>query len=116
MENRRDALGAKLASLISFLGGTYDTAGAYPAWEYRRDSELRELMLQTYRDVYGKEPKIQAVHAGLECGLFGKKIPGLDMVSFGPNMRDIHTPQERLSISSVERTWEYLIEVLRRMK
>lgn len=116
VENRRDALGAKLTNLITFLGGTYDTAGAYPAWEYRRDSELRELMLDTYRDVYGKEPEIQAIHAGLECGLFGKKIPGLDMISFGPNMRDIHTPQERLSISSVQRTWEYVIEVLRRMK
>lgn len=116
VENRRDALGAKLASLITFLGGTYDTAGAYPAWEYRRDSKLRELMLQTYRDVYGKEPEIQAIHAGLECGLFGKKIPGLDMISFGPDMKDIHTPQERLSIGSVQRTWEYLAEVLRRMK
>ena len=116
VENRRDALGAKLANLITYLGGTYDTAGAYPAWEYRRDSALRELMLQTYRDVYGKEPEIQAIHAGLECGLFGKKIPGLDMISFGPDMRDIHTPQERLCISSVQRVWEYVVEVLRRMK
>ena len=116
VENRRDALGAKLASLITYLGGTYDTAGAYPAWEYRRESKLRDLMVETYRDVYGKEPEIQAIHAGLECGLFGKKIPGLDMISFGPDMRDIHTPQERLSIPSVRRTWEYLAEVLRRMK
>lgn len=116
VENRRDALGAKLASLITYLGGTYDTAGAYPAWEYRRDSKLRELMSETYRDVYGKAPEIQAIHAGLECGLFGKKIPGLDMISFGPDMKDIHTPQERLSILSVQRTWEYLAEVLRRMK
>ncbi|MBQ4563957.1 MAG: M20/M25/M40 family metallo-hydrolase, partial [Lachnospiraceae bacterium] len=88
----------------------------YPAWEYRRESELRELMAETYRDVYGKEPVIQAIHAGLECGLFGEKIPGLDMVSMGPNMVDIHTPQERMSISSVARVWEYLLEVLRRMK
>lgn len=116
VENRKNALGAKLANLITFLGGTYDAAGEYPAWEYRRDSELRDLMAQTYRDVYGKEPVIQAIHAGLECGLFGKKISGLDMVSMGPNMVDIHTPQERMSISSVARVWEYLLEVLRRMK
>lgn len=113
--NRRDALGAKLAGLITFLGGTYRTAGAYPAWEYRRDSALRELMVETYRDIYGKEPEIQAIHAGLECGLFGEKIPGLDMISFGPDMKDIHTPEERLCISSVQRTWEYLTEVLRRI-
>ena len=116
VEHRRDALGAKLACLITYLGGTYDTTGAYPAWEYRRDSKLRELMLDTYRDVYGKEPEIQAIHAGLECGLFGKKISGLDMISFGPDMKDIHTPQECLCISSVQRVWEYVVEVLRRMK
>ena len=73
-------------------------------------------MLDTYRDVYGKEPEIQAIHAGLECGLFGKKISGLDMISFGPDMKDIHTPQECLCISSVQRVWEYVVEVLRRMK
>ncbi len=115
-ENRKNALAAKLVNLISYLGGSYEAAGEYPAWEYRRDSRLRDLMVQTYRDVHGKEPTIQAIHAGLECGLFGEKIPGLDMISTGPNMVDIHTPQERMSISSVARVWEYLLEVLRRMK
>ena len=109
-------VGDKLASLITYLGGSYETSGAYPAWEYRRNSALRELMVDTYRDLYGSDPEIQAIHAGLECGLFGQKIPDLDMVSFGPNIVDIHTPKEHLSISSVQRVWEYLTEVLRRMK
>ena len=72
-------------------------------------------MVKTYEELYGKTPVVEAIHAGLECGLFCDRLPGLDAVSFGPQMRDIHTSRERLSIPSVQRTWEYLLAVLERL-
>jgi dipeptidase D len=73
-------------------------------------------MVEAFRAVYGEEPKIEALHAGLECGILAEKLPGLDCVSFGPNLRDIHTPQETMEAESVRRTWEYLLEVLKELK
>lgn len=84
----------------------------YPAWEYKKDSVLRETMARVYSEMFGKEMTVTAIHAGLECGLFCGKIKGLDCVSFGPDIYDIHTPLEKLSISSTERTWNYLLKVL----
>lgn len=106
----------RLVFLTEFLGGEVETFGDYPAWEYRAQSPLRRLMADTYRDVFGKEPVIQAIHAGLECGIFSGKIKDLDCISFGPNNYDIHTPKERLSISSVQRVWELILEFLKRAK
>ena len=90
-------------------------SGDYPAWEYRKDSPLRDLMADTYEEMFGEKPLVQAIHAGLECGLFYEKMPGLDCVSFGPTMHDIHTTEETLSISSTERMWNYLIKVLEKL-
>ena len=87
--------------------------GEYPAWEYKEDSKLRDLMVKTYTDMFGKEPKVVAIHAGLECGLLSEKLPGLDCVSIGPQMHDIHTSREKLEIASTDRTWKYLLEVLK---
>lgn len=87
----------------------------YPAWEFKPDSELRDTMAEIYNEMYGKEMTVTAIHAGLECGLFCGKIKGLDCVSLGPDMFDIHTPKERLSISSCERVWNYLLRVLERI-
>lgn len=106
----------QLCFLTEFLGGEISSSGDYPAWEYRAESEMRNIMMDTYRDLFGKEPQIQAIHAGLECGILSGKIEGLDCISFGPANFDIHTPQERLSISSVERVWRLLVEFLRRVK
>ena len=89
--------------MIRFVGGTVDFAGGYPGWAYRPDSALRELMVQVYREMYGQEPVVEAIHAGLECGLISAKLPGLDCVSIGPNLLDIHTPRERMEIASVQR-------------
>lgn len=86
--------------------------GDYPGWAYKKDSYLREKMIQCYTELYGSEPKVEALHAGLECGVFAKKIPGLDAVSFGPVLYDIHTTKERMSLSSAERTWNLIIKVL----
>lgn len=106
----------KLIFLTEFLGGEVKISGDYPAWEYKADSPMRELMADCYRELYGKEPQIQAIHAGLECGILSGKLPGLDCISFGPDNFDIHTPQERLSISSTERVWNLIVEFLKRAK
>ena len=73
-------------------------------------------MVEVFKEMYGKDPEVKVIHAGLECGLFYEKIPGLDCVSLGPDMESIHTTEEKLSISSVERVWKYLLEVLKRIK
>ena len=110
------ALSDKICYLTEFLGGEYTVQGAYPAWEYRKDSPLRDQMVEVYEEMYGGKPNVVAIHAGLECGLFYKKIEGLDCVSLGPNMKDIHTSEEVLDIASTERVWKYLVKVLESLK
>ena len=111
-QEKQDLL-EKLQELAKFYDASYSQMGEYPAWEYKADSKLRNIMVKTYADMFGKEPKVLAIHAGLECGLLGEKLPGLDCVSIGPQMHDIHTSRERLDISSTERTWKFLLEVLK---
>ena len=94
------------------FGGNITVGGHYPAWEYKKDSYLRDVMVEQYEALSGKKPIVEAIHAGLECGLFSEKLSGLDAVSFGPDMFDIHTPSERLSISSVVRSYAFLLKVL----
>lgn len=114
MSSEKEMLMEKLCLLFSSQGGSCEIFGEYPAWEYRQNSPLRDKMVRIYEEMYGKSPRVEAIHAGLECGLLAGKIPGLDCVSIGPDMRDIHTPEERLSISSTKRVWEYLLEILKR--
>ena len=116
VETARDALSDKIEYLTEFLGGGYERQGVYPAWEYRKDSPLRDKMVEVYEEMYGQKPNVVAIHAGLECGLFYKKMEGLDCVSLGPDMKDIHTSEEVLSISSTERVWKYLVKVLGALK
>lgn len=106
----------KLESLTDFMGGAVSVVGEYPAWEYKKNSELRNLMTEVYVEQYGQKPKIEAIHAGLECGIFCGKLEGLDAVSFGPDLLNIHTPSEKMSISSVKRVWNYIVEILKRSK
>ena len=106
---------AQLKGLAAEFGAAYSQMGEYPAWEYKADSELRDVMVKLYTEMYGKEPQVLAIHAGLECGLLGEKLPGLDCVSIGPQMHDIHTSRERLEIASTERTWKFLLEVLKNL-
>ena len=105
----------KLKQTGEKYGAAYTQAGEYPAWEYRKESRLRDVMIAVFEDLYGRKPVVEAIHAGLECGLFSDKIPGLDCVSFGPDMQDIHTTRERLNIASTARTWKYLLAVLARL-
>lgn len=108
----RDAIASKIEYLTEFIGGEFEIQGAYPAWEYRKESPLRDKMVEIYEEMYGKKPEVVAIHAGLECGLFYQKMEGLDCVSIGPNMKDIHTSEEVLDIESTKRVWEYLLKVL----
>ncbi len=111
----KTALLADLEQTAAAFGGTYSSHGHYPAWEYREVSPLREVMVAVYEEQTGQKPVVETIHAGLECGLFSEKLPGLDAVSFGPRMRDIHTTRERLCISSTERTYAYLCRVLEKL-
>ena len=105
----------RLGELAVFYEGTTSEMGDYPAWEYKKDSRLRNTMVDTFCRMFGKEPEVVAIHAGLECGLLSEKLPGLDCVSIGPDMQDIHTSREKLSIASTKRTWEFLLEVLKEL-
>lgn len=112
IESAKDALVKKLFAIGKLAGAKYRVRGEYPGWKYRVKSPLRSKMVKLYRDMYGEDPEIVAIHAGLECGLFMNKIPDLDCVSIGPNMENIHTTEETLSISSVQRVWDYLVALL----
>ncbi len=111
-EEEKDALIATLRRLATDVGGTASVRGEYPAWEYREDSPLRDLLCRLFREMYGKEAKVLVIHAGLECGILSSKLPGLDCVSLGPDNFDIHTTEEHLSIPSFVRVYEYLLRVL----
>jgi len=113
---QKQMLVERLRCLMGQLGGSVDVSGDYPGWEYRQESPLRDLMTRVFTEQYGYEPKIEAIHAGVECGLFAGKLPGLDCVSFGPDLTEIHTFRERMHIASVQRTWKLLTEVLHRLK
>jgi dipeptidase D len=106
---------AQLKKMAELFDTSYVEQGAYPAWEYKKESRLRDVMVHTYWELFDKEAKVEAIHAGLECGLFSEKLPGLDCVSIGPQMHDIHTSRERLEIASTERTWKFLLEVLKNL-
>lgn len=103
---------SRLNYMANFLGGEFYVRGQYPAWEYKKESFLRDHMCKVFVEQYGKEPKLEAIHAGLECSFFAEKIPGIDIVALGPDMNDIHTPKERLSISSAIRVYQYLEKVI----
>lgn len=108
----KEFVSGKAALLTRQLGGRVEFQGDYPAWPYARNSKLRDLCVEIFREQYGREPKVQLMHAGLECGILSDKLEGLDCISFGPNQFDIHTPNEHLDISSAARVWEYLKAVL----
>ena len=115
VNQEKRALLDRLEELAKFHGASYSEMGDYPAWEYRKDSRLRDTMVRVYKEMTGKEAQVVAIHAGLECGLLSEKLPGLDCVSIGPDMQDIHTSRERLNIASTERTWKFLLEVLKQL-
>lgn len=112
VESAKRALIDRIGAVTGLAGGSIQVGGDYPGWKYRKDSPLRDKMVRLYEEMYGTAPKVEAIHAGLECGILGSKIADLDCVSMGPDMKAIHTTEETLSISSVKRVWEYLVRLL----
>ncbi len=113
MATQKQMLIDRLACQMELLGGNIDIYGDYPGWEYKQDSGLRDLMVRIFEKQYGYAPQISAIHAGLECGMFMGKLPDLDCISIGPDMTEVHTYRESMSISSIQRVWSFLTEVLK---
>lgn len=111
--SEKEALSTKIKYLIETIGGTFLEEGDYPAWEYSENSALRDAAISCFRKVLCYEPRAEGIHAGLETGIFYNKIKNLDIISFGPNVLDIHTPKEKLSISSAKRVYDVLVELLK---
>ncbi len=112
----REEIVERIKCVTELFGGTVTANAGYPEWEYKEDSKVREICKDVYKKMYGKDAEIVAIHAGVECGLFKEKLGDLDMISFGPDIFDAHTPNEHMSIPSVKRVWEYLLEVLKVIK
>ena len=116
VSSRKEDLRDRLEHIAEFLGGEIAVSGDYPAWEYQAKSEIRDTISAVYEELFQEEPVFEAIHAGLECGILSGKNKELDCVSFGPNNYDIHTPKERLSISSTEKVWKLLVAFLKKCK
>lgn len=112
VESAKQHLIDRIASVMELAGGSYTVSGNYPGWAYRVDSPLRDRMVALYEEMYGVKPQLQAIHAGLECGILASKIKDLDCISFGPDMHDIHTTEETLDVASAARVWEFLVRLL----
>lgn len=110
--SEKETLIGRIAALTELLGGSTEISGDYPGWTYRKESAFRDLCVEVFEKMYGRKPKIQAIHAGVECGILLEKRPDLDCISLGPDMKDIHTTEEKLSISSAGRVFEYVCAVL----
>ena len=118
--SQRSNVMSNLDNMTNTVKAAFQLAGAkisvgdkYPAWKMRADSALTDLTVKSYEKLFGKEPLVKGIHAGLECGLFSEKYPNLDMVSFGPTLRNVHTPEEALLIPTVQMVWDHLLDILR---
>lgn len=123
LTSQRSNVMSALDNMAATIKATFQLAGAevvqgdgYPAWKMNPNSKLTKLTVDTYKKLFGKDPKVLGIHAGLECGLFSEKYPNLDMVSFGPTLRGVHSPDERLHIPTVEMVWRHLLEIMRGLK
>lgn len=122
LSSQRSNVMSNLDNMCATIVATFQLAGAeayssdgYPAWKMRAESQLRDTVVETYKELFGKTPIVRGIHAGLECGLFSERYPQLDMISFGPTLRDVHTPDERLLIPTVQMVWDHLLLVLKKL-
>jgi len=113
VESAKEALADKMRAIAELAEAKIDLAGGYPGWKPNLQSPILKTMLKVYEDKYGKTPEIKAIHAGLECGLFNLAYPHWDMISFGPTIRNPHSPDERVNIESVGKFWDFLVETLK---
>ena len=112
VESTKDDLANTIRGSFELMGCGVVQSGDYPGWQPNKDSAILDIMSKLYRDSFDEEPKIKACHAGLECGILLKHLPEVDMISFGPNIRAAHSPDEKCQISSVQKYWGYLIDTL----
>jgi dipeptidase D len=122
LSSQRSNVMSNLDNMCATIQAVFELAGAeavssdgYPAWKMRADSKLTEIVVETYKQLFGKQPIVRGIHAGLECGLFSERYPNLDMVSFGPTLRFVHTPDERLHIPTVQMVWDHLLAILKQI-
>jgi dipeptidase D len=115
VESTKDDIANTIRAAFENMGATVVQTGDYPGWQPNPNSVILAVMADLYREKYNEEPKIKACHAGLECGILGKHLPGVDMISFGPNIRGAHSPDEKVQISSVQKFWDYLLVALTRL-
>ena len=108
-----DEICQMVANVFELGGAEVEASEGYPGWKPNLDSEILKIAKETYQSLYGKEPAVKAVHAGLECGIIGEKFPGIDMVSFGPTLQGVHSPEEKIYIDTVEKFWNYLLAILK---
>jgi len=112
VESEKDELVKTITSSFLMLGAEVSTSGTYPGWTPKPSSDIVKLMSELYENRFNEEPHVNACHAGLECGILGQNYPEMDMISFGPNIRGAHSPDEKVQVSSVQKFWGYLLEVL----
>lgn len=115
VDSRRDEVGQRVSALFEMIGATMRFEDAYVGWAPNPDSKVLKVAEKSFEDLFGQKPRVEALHAGLECGLFLEKMPNLDMVSFGPTLKDIHSPSEKANIESVAQYWKFLCEIIRRL-
>lgn len=115
VDSRRDEIADRIAALFSMIGAQVVFDDAYVGWAPNPESKVLKVAEKSFEDLFGEKPRVEALHAGLECGLFLEKMPQLDMISFGPTLKDIHSPSEKAHIPSVEKYWKFLCEILRRL-
>ena len=120
LSSQRSNVMSNLDNMCATIRATFELAGAetwssdgYPAWKMRQNSELQRIVVDSYVKLFGKQPVVRGIHAGLECGLFSERYPNLDMVSFGPTLRGVHSPDERLLIPTVQMVWDHLLDILK---
>ena len=112
VDSAKEALATKLKAVFELAGCQVEFTGGYSGWTPKPDSDIVRLMVEKYKEQYGEDPSVVAIHAGLECGIIGGKYPGMDMVSYGSTLCSPHSPDERASISSLQRTWQFVSSVL----
>jgi len=113
VESAKHAAASKIEATFRLIGGKVTHSDGYPGWTPNPDSKVLKVAADAYRRLFNEEPTIRAIHAGLECGLIGEKYDGMDMISFGPTLRGVHSPDERLEIATVEKFWRHVIEILK---
>ncbi|MEE1316434.1 MAG: M20/M25/M40 family metallo-hydrolase, partial [Prevotella sp.] len=111
--SQRANMAATIKSCFELAGASVEQGDGYPAWQPRSNSHLVDVTVKTYRQLFDKEPRVIGIHAGLECGLFAERYPNLDMVSMGPTLRGVHSPDERLLIPTVDMVWRHLLLILK---